>query len=107
LTHRAGERRHARIHAHCEAETKTETRSRQIERSLLDGRAQVVGRHVGNRLGTEDALAVDGAAVEQHLEEARIVHGRTYHAAPARLRGLAHARIVELRVDTDATVIRE
>jgi hypothetical protein len=52
-----------------------------------------------------DALAVDGAAVES------IQNGDSPAVPtmplPARLRGLAHARIVELRVDTDAAVIRE
>src|SRR5215467_11365582 len=90
-----------------ETQAEAETRARKIERARRHRRAQVVRRHVGHGLGAEDALAVEGASVQQHLAEARVVHGRADHAAPAGFRGLGHSRIIELRVDADAAVVGE
>ena len=41
----------------------------------------MIGRHEGDGLGPQNALAAERAAVEQHLSEPRVVHGGADHAA--------------------------
>src|SRR4030095_9560106 len=67
-----------------EAQPEAEAGTREIVRPRLDAGTQMIGGHVGHGLGTENPLAVERAAVEQHLGEARVVHGGAHHApAPA------------------------
>ena len=67
----------------------------------------MVGRHVGDGLRAQDAPAIERAAVEQHLAEARVVHDRADHAAAARLPALRRARVEELGVGADRTIVGE
>src|SRR5215831_12381776 len=52
-------------------------------------------------------LAVERAAIEQHLAEARVVHRGADHATAAGLPGLRHARVVKNRIDADGAIVRE
>ena len=67
----------------------------------------MIGSHVGHRLGTENALAVERAAVEEHLGEARVVHGSPDHASAPAFRFPLHARIVHLVAAAQHAIGRE
>src|SRR6516225_12042620 len=45
----------------------------------------MVGRHISHCLRPKDTLAVELAAVQQHLQKERIIERRRYHALTARL----------------------
>src|SRR5258708_2399113 len=68
-------RAYARFRADRETEAKSETRSRQIirPRHHAGSRSDMVRAHIGDGLRTEIALAVHGAAVEDHRGEAGVV----------------------------------
>src|SRR5207253_10581695 len=72
-----------------------------------DPRVEMIGRHVGNGLRAQQALAVERAAVEQHLAEPRVVHRGPDHAAAARLPALRQARVEEGGVGANGDVVRE
>src|SRR5258708_1128059 len=68
-------RAYARFRADRETKAKSETRSRQIirPRHHAGSRSDMVRAHIGDGLRTEIALAVHGAAVEDHRGEAGVV----------------------------------
>src|SRR6266404_999862 len=81
LTERSRERRHALMGADGEAEAEAVT-GRHQGRIDLDVGAEMIGRHQLQRLAADDPVAVERAAVEQHLAEPRIIHrGRNQTAA--------------------------
>ncbi len=64
-----------------EAEAEAVT-GRHQGRIDLDVGAEMIGRHQLQRLAADDPVAVERAAVEQHLAEPRIIHrGRNQTAA--------------------------
>src|ERR1700737_4826638 len=60
-----------RIGAHAKTQTKAKTIARKIVIVARHARARpdVVRRHLGKTLGAQKAFAVEGAAIEQHLQE--------------------------------------
>src|SRR3954454_1305747 len=103
LADRAGRRRHrlARIGADAKAVAEAKAVAGKIEIVALDAgaRTDVIGGHRGKSLRREIALAVELAAIEQHLREARKIAHRGHHSATAGF----PARHVE-RIALDATV---
>ena len=71
--------------AHRKAETETAVGARKIELVARDSglRPDMVRGHQRDRLGLKIALAVEGAAVQQHLRKARVVSDRADHAGAA------------------------
>src|SRR6185312_221372 len=65
-----------RTHGHSKTEAKATAMRLHIGNVVRDVRPKVVGDHVMHGLGPENALAVEFAAVEQHLSKAHVVaHG--------------------------------
>src|SRR3954453_5600871 len=105
----AGRRRFcvAGIGADRKSETEAETIAGEVEIIAIDARlgADLVGHHQLERLGLENRLAVETAALEQHLRKALIIgHGRP-HTAAGELDLLDHRRIVD-PPDPEIAVVR-
>src|SRR6188768_1426087 len=73
LAERARERRDPAMGADGEAEAKTVTWRHQ-RRVDLYARAEMIRGHQLQRLAADDPVAVERAAVEQHLAEACVIH---------------------------------
>src|SRR6267154_5209520 len=71
----AGDRRQAFAGAyrHCEAKATAAAMRLHVRHVVLDFGSKVVGGHVMHGLGAKDALAVELAAVEEHLAKADVV----------------------------------
>src|SRR5262249_16606290 len=63
-----------------------------------DAGIEMIGGHQLQRLAADDALAVERATVEQHLAEARIVHGGGDEPATAGFEPRLRQRVVELNL---------
>src|SRR4029079_4047748 len=63
----------AGAHGNAKAEAKATAMRLQIGDVVLDLRAKMTGGHVVHGLGSENALAVELAAIEQHLSKAHVV----------------------------------
>src|SRR5215470_19403991 len=68
---------------HRETEAEPVAGSRQIGRWSGADLAQMVRGHESDRCGAYDAVAVEGAAVLQHLQEFRVIEGGGNHALAA------------------------
>ena len=88
LADRAGEGRHAFRRSHRKAEAEAVTRRHQMGFELHAG-IEMVGRHQLQGLAADDPVAVEHAAIEQHLAEPRVIHGGGDQAAAA---GFHHRR---------------
>src|SRR6202007_1548554 len=73
LAGRAEEGGDAGLSADAKTEAKAVTRGEQ-RAADLDGGVEMIGGHQFQRLAADDPLAVERAAAEQHLAEARIIH---------------------------------
>src|SRR4051812_34282924 len=75
----------ARLGSHRHAETEPVTRAARFGTRdvVLDVLAEVIGGHQAHRLRTQHTLAIDDAAVQEHLAEADVVRRRAERAAAA------------------------
>src|SRR5215472_9263547 len=97
LADRARERRDARVRAHGEAEA--EPVPGREQRTLdLHGGIEVIGGHQFQRLAADDPDAAKHAAIEQHLREARVIHGGRHQAAAAGFHGRLLQHVEELHL---------
>src|SRR5215813_12051797 len=69
---------------HRETNAESVAGPRQICRWSLADLAQMIRGHERDRCGAQDAVAVEGATILQHLQELRVIEGSGNHALTAR-----------------------
>ena len=92
---------------HRDAQAKAGAGARQVVGTRMNLGPQMIRRHVGDGLRSENALAVERAPVEEHLQQTCVISRGGDHAAAAELAGSNLGRIADRSVDAERPVVSE